>query len=282
LAVIAASCSGGAAAQGQTGDIVVTAKDTDEVIREFVQALAPARPLGQLSRFETRPVCPRTVGFVPSQSAAVIARMRRVAAHAGVPVGNADCLGNVLVVVTADKKAFLSALEKKHSYYFDGVPAARVAKLVSAPAPVAAWQIGGPRLNGDGVEMPVDMYGTAFNRTTRTSSRLQAPARPQFQAAMVVIEAAAITGLTTTQIADYASMRAYADVDPSKLGPSPPPTILTVIDAAPDAAVPVTLTTWDFGFLRGLYAAPRNLNAAAERAEIGRSLKKDVVHAQRD
>ena len=47
-----------------------------------------------------------------------------------------------------------------------------------------------------------------------------------------------------------------------------PPTILTALDAAMGSDVPVTLTAWDAGFLRGLYATSINRRTATQRAEI--------------
>jgi hypothetical protein len=267
-----------AAAQERTDEIVVTAAGSDAAIRDFVEALTPGSPEGQLSRFETRAACPQAAGFTPAQAAAIVARMRRVAVGAGVPVARAGCRPNILVVATADNRGFLSTLRRKHAGYFAGIPSHRVDQLVSAPGPVAAWQIGGPELNGDGMEI-YRGGEVPVNRTTRSGSRLQEAARPQFGAALVVIEAEAMTGLTTTQVADYAAVRAYARVDPAKLAPSSPPTILKAVGAAPDVAVPVTLTAWDLGFLRALSAAPRNLKARADRSVIAQGLRKNVADA---
>ena len=90
------------------------------------------------------------------------------------------------------------------------------------------------------------------------------PARPQFGAAVVVVEGSALAGLTLTQLGDYAAMRAYSGADPARL-PSSAPTILRVVDAPLGSEVPVTMTNWDFSFLRGLYAGDWNLFKAAQQ-----------------
>jgi hypothetical protein len=36
--------------------------------------------------------------------------------------------------------------------------------------------------------------------------------------------------------------------------------------------VPITLTEWDLGFLRSLYAMPPNMRAGAQRDAIGRGI----------
>lgn len=119
-----------------------------------------------------------------------------------------------------------------------------------------------------------------MDRTTRRGSRITAPGRLHFSAAVVVVEADALDGLTTTQLADYAAMRAFAKTDPARLPPSPPPTILTVLDVPMGGAVPITLTEWDLGFLRGLYDSQANLYGAAQRSQIRRKLESSLSEAE--
>jgi hypothetical protein len=252
-------------------EIVVTGNpDVERQLTDFVGALTQVPRSGQLSRFEAA-VCPTVVGVKPTQKEAVVARMRVVAKAAGLAVGRQGCVPNVLLVVTADKRAFLEALRDKHPYYLGDMSASAVRRLIAAPGPAAAWQVEGPQRNADGRELTSN-GGPTLNRTTRTSSRLTAAARPQFAAAAVVVEAKALEGLTTTQLADYAAMRAFARTDPSKL-PASAPTILNILEAPDDAEVPITLTDWDLAFLRSFYAAPANLTAASQRSQIRRGVK---------
>lgn len=79
--------------------------------------------------------------------------------------------------------------------------------------------------------------------------------RPILVAAVVVIERDAVVGMTTTQLAGYAAVRTFARTDPQKVQGLSAPTILSILDAPDDTEVPVTLTQWDLGYLRGLYAA---------------------------
>jgi hypothetical protein len=93
----------------------------------------------------------------------------------------------------------------------------------------------------------------------------------------MVIEAAALPGLSTVQIADYAAMRLLTNADPARLPSGAPSTILSAVEADDEAEVPVTLTAWDLGLLRGLYRSGANLYAPAQRgmvaSEILRSLQ---------
>ena len=94
------------------------------------------------------------------------------------------------------------------------------------------------------------------------------PTRPVFFAAAVVVERRALEGLTTIQLADYALMRALARIDPTRVPPSSPRTILSVLEAPMGTEIPITITRWDLGFLRGLYASTPNLRTTQQRGEI--------------
>lgn len=258
-------------------EIIVTGMgEVDREIRAFVDALTIAPVGGQISRFEARPVCPLAVGLSPAQREAVVARMRRVAEAAGIAVGGAACTPNVLVIAAPDKRALIEGLEREHPYILGDLSDRDIRRLADSPGPAAAWQLQGPPVNADGVELSTQ-DGAYTNRSIwARSPRIRAPARPQFAASVVVVERSALVGLTTTQLADYAAMRAFAQTDPSQLADSAAPTILKVLEASMDSAVPITLTEWDLGFLRALYRGTDNLYAAAQRSEIRRRLGEEL------
>lgn len=285
LLAAALGLSGAASAQKpDEGEIVVTGseEDLDRQIRDFVGALTPASPRGQLARFE-RKMCPAVVGLPAAQKAAVAARLRRVAGAVGMEVASASCTPNMLLIVTSDKRAFIEALERKYSYYFGSLSPSQVRRIAREPGPAAAWQIDGPPLDADGVEMgqggEASLPGAEYyvNRTTRPPSRTTAAGRPQFQAAAVVVEQKALDGLTTLQLADYAAMRAFARTRPDRLPDPGPATILKILEAPMGSEVPLTLTAWDLSFLKGLYASSDNLLAASQRSEIRRQIKEDMA-----
>ncbi|HEX8481819.1 MAG TPA: hypothetical protein VF650_07955 [Allosphingosinicella sp.] len=286
LAALAFAAPAAAPLPPSGGDeIVVTGnRDAEREVRDFVKALAPASPFEQLSRFEWE-VCPAAVGVSPSQKQALARRIRQVAAAAGIRLAAADCSPNVLLVVASDKKAFIQALAKRHPDYIGNMPPRAFRRLVSQPGPAAAWQVDGPLLNADGQPIGAarltgpgfDADATAyFNDTTRTTTRVSAGARPHFTAAVVVVEGKALEGLTTTQLADYAAMRAFARTDPSRLKPNAPPTILKILEAPMGSEVPLTLTPRDLGFLRGLYASKENLFAGSQRGVIRKAIEEEM------
>jgi hypothetical protein len=271
--------AGAAAAQdspqpGSQPDIVVTAeRERGEQVRDFVAALAEAPGNGQLSRFEDS-ICPAVFGLSGPLREAVVNRMRNVAAAVGLTVAGGRCTPNLLLMVTADKRAFIQALAQRSPQYFTDEGENRARRVAAQPGSASAWHAE-VRLNADGRALPMQ-GGVAVNQTGRAQSRIAASARPAFVAAAVVVEREALTGLSATQLADYALMRALARTDPGRLPASAPPTILRVLDAPADSEVPVSLTRWDLGFLRGLYASRANLNAAAQRGEIVRAVDAEV------
>lgn len=265
-----------AAAQEDAPIVVTGHRDLEQQIESFVGALTPSSPRGQIARFETA-VCPGVFGIPEAQRAAVRDRIRAVAKGVGLDVAKPDCTPNLLVMVATDKNAFVKALGKDHNYMFGDRTPAQVRQILAEPGPATAWQIQtmvnaeGRRIGNEG--------DTPVNRTATRPSRITAAARPAFMAAAVVIESAALEGLTTTQLADYAAMRGLARIDPMRIDTAAPSTILRILDASSDSEVPVTLTQWDFAFLKGLYSSPDNLYAPSQRSEIERAMNQEFDRA---
>lgn len=262
-----------AAAQDDAPIVVTGQKDIERQIQGFVGALTPASPRGQIGRFET-PFCPRALGFTDAQRTTVEARIRLVAQNIGLKVGGANCTINMLVIATPDKAGVLNLLGRKHAYLFGDRSPTQIREVLAQPGAATAWQVEG-QLNADGKPV-VQQGGIPMNRSIRSPSRITAAARPYVAGAVVVIDARALEGFTTTQVADYALMRGFAKIDPAKLDATTAPTILRALDAPQDAEVPLTLTQWDFAFLKGLYSGSNNLYAPSQRSEIGRALEKEI------
>ena len=283
LACTALPAAAALAAQQEGGeqDIVVTGdRDVDRRVHEFVGALTPAPVSAQLARFET-PLCPAALGLPPADKAAVEQRLRAVAKAAGMEVAPEGCEVNALLMVAdGDKRSFIETLERTQARYLGNLTKSEVRELARSPGPAAAWQFTWT-VSARGVPIMNDGSGGDLgwlNRTTEPPSRISAPVRPVFQATAVVVERRALTGLSTTQLADYAAMRLFARTDPARVAGSRAPTIVTILDAPADAEVPMSLTAWDLGVLRGLYAAPDNVYAGAQRSEMARQIGR--IHAE--
>jgi hypothetical protein len=281
-AIIAAAAALPAAAQtapepGGQPIVVTGQKDSHQAIANFVRSLTPVDSNGQMSRFE-HSVCPIVYGLAAPQARAVEDRIRLVAKNIGITVGGRGCVPNLLLAVTQDKRVFLEALRHDRGDYFGEMPTRQIRAMERSPEPAAVWQIAGPPVSADGRELYWDsQFNTWRNSTIEGSSRIKVAVRPQFDAAMVVVERRALAGLTTTQLADYAVIRALTGADPAKLGTSGAPTILHVLQVPVGGEAPITMTTWDYAFLRGFYDARRNLSTSRQRSAIGETIEQQAV-----
>ena len=258
-------------------DVIVTGTlEREQEIRDFVGALTQSAPMtGQIARFEDV-ICPGVYGLNGQARETVRNRMRQVAAYVGLRVAGPNCRPNLLLMVTRDKRAFLGTLADRHPEYFDEEEFSP-RRVIAQPGPVAAWQAT-IELSADGQPLSVQ-GGFGVNRSMRSSSHITASTRPVFTASAVVVEAGALTGLSTIQLADYALMRGLARTDPHRLPAGSPPSILTAIEAPMGSEVPITITRWDLGFLRGLYGGQANLRAPQQRGDIQRRVASELNRA---
>lgn len=265
----------------EPSEIVVTgAREREQQVREFVTALTHA-PSGSIPRFIDQ-VCPLVVGLAPAQNEIVAARLRTIAEAAGLQVAEPGCAPNAFVIVTRNKREFIETLARRRPESFANLSPTQIRRLARSPGPAAAWQLEG-LVDEDGTPLYVDQeLGVLRNNSFSSASRIRTPTRSAFDAAAVVVEAGGLDGLTTIQLADYAAMRLLAKVDPARLPPTAPATILNVLTTPMGSPVPITMTNWDLAFLRGLYGAAPDLNINGQRSEIGRLVRRELNAAAED
>ncbi len=251
--------------------IVVTGtRDRDEQVRDFVRALTPARS-GAVPRFIDA-VCPHVTGMVPAAAERVVARLRATAAAGGLRVLPPGCVPNAFLIIARDKGAFIRALARTRPDSFGLMTAAQIRRLARTPGPAAAWVLEGP-VDADGIPLRFDeSIGAYRDDTVVAASRLRTASARGFDASALVVEAAALNGLTGVQLADYAAMRLFAKLDPARLEEPLPPTILTVLTTPMGQPVQITMSEWDLGFLRGLYAGAGDLSPSGMRSRITREV----------
>jgi hypothetical protein len=283
LALIAASAlaPGEAPAPPPGAPIVVEgARPGKHPVRDFVKALTGVPSYGQIVRFHS-PVCPVAMGLAEVQNARIAERMRRVAAAARAPLAPERCTPNAFVIVAPDKQAAIIELNRRFPAYFSGMSERQVRALADSAGPATAWQVTS-LLSADGQQLQ-KAVGADYSivRSVNTPSRIKAASMPTVVASVVVIDVRAAAGLTLTQLADYAAMRTLADVDPgrAKVGV---PTILDILAQPDDRPLPVTLTDWDLGFLKALYATDNAYLAGHQRGDMEAVLKKEVQRSGGD
>ena len=261
--------------------VVQGSRPSKAQVRDFVRALTDVPAYGQISRFHA-PVCPVAMGLAPTQNGAIAERMRRVAAAARIPVAPAKCTANAFVIVAPDKAAAITELNRRFPAYFSQMSEHQLRKLTEAPEPAAAWQVKG-LLTSDGQAAAKATASDAYIvKSVGTQSRIKSASKPTFTASVVVIDIKSAAGLTVTQLADYAAMRTFADIAPERVTGTGVPSILEVLGQPEDRPLPVTLTYWDLGFLKSLYATDNAYFAGYQRGDMEQVLGKEVDPATRN
>ncbi len=277
LAALSLSEPPSAAAEPETTITVNGRRDPKQEVDEFVRSLVPSGPRSHVNRFE-QSVCPIALGLPPAQAAALARRMTLIAKQGGLTVGGTGCSPNVYVMVTRDKNLLLAELRRRYPEAFGSLSTFAIRRLSHQPGPAVVWHSEGPPISARGTELFFDeQKGYYVNQSTEQPSRISAGGRRQFSSAVVVVERAALEGLTVTQLADYAAMRAYTAADPAKLTTTTAPSILRVLEAPENSLVPLSVTNWDLGYLRGFYGGNRNLGVNAQRSQIGEAVAKQVT-----
>lgn len=275
IAVPVAAAQEQAAQHDEQSEITVTGtRDIEGQVRAFVTALTPAPADGNIARLETS-ICPRVFGALPEQNAKIEERLRRVAVAVGIPLGAPRCGANALMIITQDKRTLIEALARRGNYFGDRITPSERRRLAQQPGPTAFWRLEG-FLTAQGTVMGANAgEGVDYQQNTGRASRISTGTRLAVDGVILVVEARALDGLTTTQLADYAAMRLYGFADPANL-PASAGTILNILDAEMDAEIPITMTLWDVSFLRALYASNKTLRSSAQRSEVSRRLLQEL------
>lgn len=283
----------------ETAPIVVeVTRNREEQITSFIKELTPAPIRGQLSRFEA-PVCPKVDGLSDQQAKTIEDRIRLVAAAVGVPLAGTKCIPNLVIFVTDDKPDLMHKLARYPGMFPEEWSGAAIRSFERDPSPVAAWQTetevwqDGPEITGNEMVAPVTAMappppggkpgstsGHTFTSSHAIATRLKPSARHTFSKAVLVVTFQALTGFTPTQLADYAAMRTFIRTDPRQLGTSGRKTILSMFDAQMGATVPLTLTEWDFSFLKAFYSSTTNNYAEHQRAQMKGLMERELDRAQ--
>jgi hypothetical protein len=256
--------------------VIQGTRPSRQQVRDFVRALTDVPSYGQIGRFHSR-VCPAAMGLASIQNQRLVARMRQVGAAAGVPLAPEHCSANAFVIVAPDRGAAITELNRRFPAYFSQMSARQVRELAATNEPATAWQVIG-LLSADGEAVPKAMGADYYTvRSVNTPSRIRAASKPTFTVSIVVIDVKAAAGLTLTQLADYGAMRTFADIDPDRVVRVGVPTILGVLGQPDDRPLPVTLTHWDLGFLKSLYATDNAYFAGHQRGDIEQIVKKEAA-----
>ncbi|MEL6707289.1 MAG: hypothetical protein AAFP79_03320 [Pseudomonadota bacterium] len=271
------------------GDIIVEAPpskaERKRELRRMISGLFRNPRSGRtVATFLDAP-CPEVFGIPDAIGAAIASRIRANAADLGVNRRDPreNCKRNISIIFVGPEKGQAIDWLTDDSDLLDHLLLYERTRVLNEEGPVRAWTYKNV-LSADGFDIP-DRNGRSaaslanFANRVIFPTRLSKPISVELSGAVVMIERQKAEGKTLEQLADYATMRAFADLN--GLGSEhayAAPTILTLFE---NEGAPGELTDFDRAFLSKLYRAPRNsrtnrfysvIAANAERSEREASL----------
>jgi hypothetical protein len=253
--------------------IVVTAPASTAVAEahRFVERLS--EPLARdmpLPRFSD-PVCVGSTGLPAEAGQAVVDRVSDVAASVGLRVGAPGCTPNVLVIFVENSNEAARRAARANAAAIRSQSLADVKRIVGEPGRARAW-IEVETRSRDGDRPSYAPNDPAILKVS-DSSRLSSAVRRDVVSATVLIDRDAVVGRDLNQVGDYAAMRSLTGA--RIRGPADGSSILELFTPGADSHVPHSLTKFDRGYLRGLYAGSGNMRASMKRQSIIRYMVED-------
>lgn len=240
--------------------IVVTGEVEPPRRREvFEQALQisrvdPGRMYEEALARLTAPLCPRVTGLDDDLAREMVERILANAERVDVRRARGQCETNLLVAFVDHGQVLLDELARRHPTVFALLTDEERRELLSDSAPVRVWSIVEHKWsNGAPLQY---RRGKPQLPSMKKPGGLLLPTRKDINFALVVFDREAVVGMTTVQLADYATMRGLSHTRPAESG-ARMATILALFDDAdmvdPGNREPAELTSFDVGYLRSVY-----------------------------
>ena len=255
------------------------AQDIDKQVHTFVSettrpATSQASP-PSLARWN-EPICPRVDGLSAEESDSILLHLSQVAAAVGIKIQPSPCQVSLYIVASNEPERLARSLHKRVPGLFGAAAPAVVERFYNTQRPVRVWyntQFVGKYGNKLG---PADVSKTPrqpLRNSLAELSRLEFDDVRLIFTVVEIVDVARIAGIGTGRLADYLAMAGLAEINfDADLHAAP--TILRTFDALGDPVAasdaPAELTTWDRGFLHGLYVT-------AQSSKMQRSLIEDVM-----
>ena len=256
-----------ASAQGQPAPphdpgapIVVTGETGPPPRREvFEQALEvsrldPGKMYDEALARLTAPLCADVVGLDDELAGEMVARIRANAEQLKLRLARGRCAPNLLVAFADDGRELLAELADRHPRMFDLLTEEERGELLAETVPVRVWNVVETKWSNGA---PLS-YRRGKPELPNLSGRrgMFLPTRKDIDFALIVYDREAVLGMSTLQLADYATMRGLSHTRPVA-GTQPMATILALFDEQSDLEPaerePAELTSFDVGYLRSVY-----------------------------
>jgi len=282
------------AVESDENEIVVTAqKKLKAAIATHISTVISDQSDGQYARF-AKPLCPAVIGFGEKNAAFIEKRLRAIAKAADIQTGSSKCDPNIHVLVVEDGNEMLEFLRRKHRRAFGTLTPYQRDKIQNAQGPTYNWHIVETVSADDGGSRSVAGTGFAGGASygllsdaganagrTHVKSRIAVPVRQELNHGFLLIDKAAVQGLSVVQIADYAAMRTFLQTKEGSTGITAADSILSLFDTEESAADRVqSLAPWDLALLTALYKAPTNVPARLQRSSMFQNFEKALASGE--
>ena len=215
-------------------------------------------------------LCPGVMGIATDSALQILDRVRYNAERLGIALGDPeDCKLNLVIAFVDDGQDFVGSLMHSEPRLFETLTLTEKQQLREARGPALAWNIVATRTR-DGMIVTRRENLTQIPQASMWSahSKIYTATRQDIVSSVVVFSGRQVSGMTTTQLADYASMRSFAAdyaAHPGRQG-----TILALFEDG--SSRPAELTETDLSFLKTLYSGIANLPGRAKQRSIEQEL----------
>jgi hypothetical protein len=121
--------------------VTVSGTKEEQAVTRFVAAsVTPTRMTGKTARWET-PICPAMQGIKPEEAEAMLARLKKNAADAGVRVnGKKDCDANIEIIFTEDPQGVMDQVKESQPDLLGYTDSSEERdRLATVKRPIQAW-----------------------------------------------------------------------------------------------------------------------------------------------
>lgn len=262
----------------------VTVTGRREALRQTLKSVLTETGFGQLGRFETR-VCPGVTGFPQDYAAVLIGIIRANAAAAGATLQPEGCKPNAVVVFLPEPQDLVKGWQECDPSMFGTMTKAQVDALAGQPGPVLSWRVT-ETMAHDGTQpgrmQQFDGQPTregALVIRNAIASRTSENVRQDINMSIVLIDKDAIKGKSLQQLGDLATLHLFLDISPEAAKKAGQGSILSLFEQRPEGApIPASLSAFDRGMLKGLYAESKNnFTSRRQRGRVVRHIEQETA-----
>jgi hypothetical protein len=255
---------------------------TAEAARAYADRVLPEPMYGQLARWRTS-VCVKVSGIDPVYAPRVERRIQAVAKAANIPLAEAGCQPNLLVIFTPDSRKTVEVIVARKPRTLRRMTDEERRAVQETALPVRWWYTITPTdrngipaaPNSAALGKAVD-YIPMNSETAMTDnymgSLIDTNLIASVTGAVAVVDVPLATGVSLDALSEYLALVTLA---PTRLPPSSPgvPSILDLFRTDSAGPPPDKLSRWDSAFLDGLYESVASRRASWQRGQIVEHLK---------